>query len=144
MIKPSAFMDIKQLHKTLYYNKTFRQLFIFCVIGGLASVVNFIVLVFIVETFHWHPLPANIIAFFIAYQVSFFGHHQLTFRKAATSRKRVVWLKFLFVALFSFLLNEGFFALFLLLIPYYQIALLLTLIVVPPITFILAKIWAFK
>jgi putative flippase GtrA len=130
--------------RKLYKNKTFRQLFIFCFIGGLASIVNFIVLIFIVETFNWQPLPANIIAFFLAYQVSFFGHHQLTFRNQATSRKRVVWVKFLVVALFSFILNEGLFAVYLFFIPYYQLALFCTLITVPPITFALAKVWAFK
>ena len=130
--------------KSCFKNKTFQQLLIFCIIGGLASVVNFIVLIFIVEIFNWKPLPSNIIAFFLAYQVSFFGHHQLTFRNQSTARKRVIWIRFLFVALFSFVLNEGLFATYLLFIPYYQLALLCTLITVPPITFMLAKIWAFK
>jgi putative flippase GtrA len=123
---------------------TFRQLFLFCFIGGLAAIVNFIVLIFIVEIFNWKPLPANIIAFFLAYQVSFFGHHQLTFKGAATSRKRVVWVKFLVVAMISFVLNEGLYFVYLLFIFNYEIALFCTLITVPPLTFMLAKMWAFK
>ena len=127
-----------------YMHPTIRQLFVFCVIGGVASLINFVVLVFIVECFHWQPLPANIIAFFIAYQISFFGHHYATFRGKATASKRKVWVKFLVVALFSFVLNEGLFALFLLIIPWYPLALFFTLASVPPITFVLAKLWAFR
>lgn len=136
--------QLSWLLKKIHLNSGLKQLLAFCMIGGMASLVNYLVLIFIVEMFHWHPLIANIIAFFVAYQVSFFGHHHLTFRYAVISSKYLVWVKFLAVAGFSFVLNEAFFAFYLVLIPYYQIALLLTLITIPPITFVLAKIWAFK
>ncbi len=121
----------------------FRQLFRFGVIGSAAAAVNMIVVVLLVQFAHWSPLAANIIAFVIAYQVSFFGHHHWTFQ--ATSSAKTSWPKFLLVAVGSFILNEGFYALFLQVWHVeYIVALLLVLLVVPPITFALSKLWAFN
>ena len=115
----------------------------FGIVGVSAAVVNFAVVVAIVEWFGWNPLLANIVAFAIAYQVSFFGHNYWTFgRQTATS---IPWLKFLLVALASFALSESLFFVFLHFVGlYYPIALILVLIMVPPITFVLSKFWAFR
>jgi putative flippase GtrA len=121
-----------------------RQIFAFGSIGILAAVVNFAVLIFIVECFHWHPWPANILAFMLAFQVSFFGHHHWTFRGVSTAKKRHIWVRFLIVATFSMLMNQGLYAIYLYLIPWYGLALFFTLATVPPITFVLAKLWAFR
>lgn len=119
------------------------QLLRFGTIGSFAALVHFSVVVTLVSLTLMHPLFANIIAFLIAFQVSYFGHKYWTFDDIAQKAK-TAWLKFFTVAVLSFLLNE--FLFFILLTQtqlYYPIALLIVLMIVPPFTFILSKTWAF-
>lgn len=117
----------------------------FGVIGVTAAVVNTVVVVIGVEWLHWHPLLANILAFAIAYQVSFFGHQYWTFRRVAADSAATSWIKFLAVAVFSFGLNESLYALFLTIFHLqYVLALILVIVLVPPVTFVLSKLWAFR
>lgn len=122
---------------------TFWQLTKFGVVGCMAAVANFLVVVAVVECLHWSPLWANVIAFACAYQISFSGHHFWTF--ACTERVgRFPWLKFLLVALVSFALNEGLFFVFLTYVGWhYTWSLITVLLIVPPLTFICSKFWAF-
>lgn len=54
-------------------------------------------------------------------------------------------LKFFLVSGLSFCLNESLYAIFLEeLHLYYSVALALVLLIVPPVTFILSKLWAFR
>jgi putative flippase GtrA len=119
----------------------------FGIVGAHAAGVNFIALMVLVEFFHFSPLVANIFAFLIAFQVSYWGHRRFTFRSVKHQTRqpmRKTALRYFVVASLSFLLNEGFFALFLNYFHmYYLIAMILTLVFVPPITFVLSKVWAF-
>lgn len=120
-----------------------RQILRFGVVGSLAALVNFAIVLALVEDYAWHPLWANVVAFLTAYQVSFFGHRYWTFKEQ--SIPRLAFGRFFLVAVISFLLNEGLFAVFLHGAKlYYPIALLLTLILIPPLTFLLSKWWAFN
>lgn len=121
----------------------FWQLFRFGVVGCSAALINFLVVFALVEWASWRSLIANIIAFACAYQVSFIGHHFWTF--ASEHRVgRFPWLKFLLVALISFALNEFLFFVFLHIVGlYYLLALLCVLLIVPPVTFVCSKFWAF-
>jgi putative flippase GtrA len=122
----------------------FYQIFKFGCIGVLAAIVNFIVVIFLVEKFAWHPLTSNILGFILAFQVSFFGHRHWTFKSANIKNHHVAWAKFFIVAIFSLGLNQASYAFYLFFISHYTLALFLALATVPPITFILSKIWAFK
>jgi putative flippase GtrA len=122
----------------------FKQSFKFSIIGILAAMVHFIVLTSIVHFLHWHPLSANIIAFLVAYNVSYFGHKNWTFYQKEKSIGHTSWIKFFIVASLSFCLHESFYGIYLLVIPSYQLALFFTLASVPPITFVLSKFWAFN
>jgi putative flippase GtrA len=120
-----------------------HQLFRFGIIGTMAALLNMLVVVLLVHFAHWWPLAANILAFIVAYQVSFFGHHYWTFQSGISAK--TAWPKFLLVALGSFLLNEGCYALFLQVLHVQYIwALLLVLLIVPPITFAFSRLWAFR
>ena len=122
------------------------QLFRFGVVGTTAAIVNLVVLALIVELLHWPPLLANVLAFIAAYHVSFYGHHHWTFhQKDKIRQKKVAWAKFLVVAILSFILNEVLFFVFLHLVGlYYLLALFITLLIVPPATFVMSKMWAFR
>lgn len=117
----------------------------FVVVGTLAAMVNLLLVAILVKAFSWRPLWANVIAFLLAYQVSFLGHYHWTFKQDHASKKLSPWSKFFVVACFSFILNEGLYAI---LLHYfhieYMLALFLVLIIVPPVTFVLGKFWAFR
>lgn len=138
---------MKKLAKNTY-NSFFGEHFIgqigrFGVIGVTAAIVNFMLVLYLVSAGYLSPLAANILAFLIAFQVSFWGHKHWTFRCAGRHLSSLS--KFFIVAAVSFLLNEGLFATFLKAAHlYYPVALILTLAIVPPLTFLFSKVWAFK
>ncbi len=118
------------------------QLFRFGIIGIAAACTQFAGVFILVHFFHLHPLLANVFAFLVAFQVSFHGHKFWTF--ASEAKHLHAMSKFLVVALLSFCLNEGLYTYFLLRLHLnYLVALVIVLIIVPPITFILSKFWAF-
>jgi putative flippase GtrA len=124
-------------------NTLFWQLFRFGVIGCTAALVNFIGVVLLVEYLHWQPLVANILAFLIAFNVSYLGHRFWTFSHKQHASNSV--FKFFLVAFIGFALNESLFALLLYATPlHYTAALIITIFLVAIITFIFSKLWAFK
>jgi len=82
------------------------------------------------------------IAFFIAFQFSYFGHQYWTFKGSLANYK--TQLRFFIIAISGFLLNQS---LFWLLLKFtnlsYQIALLLVLLIVAFNSFLFSKFWAF-
>lgn len=120
------------------------QIIRFGLIGCCAAIVNIIMVVWLVEKFNFHPLIANIFAFFIAFNISYLGHRYWSFAEANTKHQTAL-PRFLLVAIASFILNEGLFYIFLNIFNfYYKIALLLVLIIVPIFTFVSSKWWVFK
>ncbi|HSB97731.1 MAG TPA: GtrA family protein [Spongiibacteraceae bacterium] len=126
-----------------------RQLARFGVVGIAAMAVHWLVVAVLVPLGAL-PLIANVVAFAIAFNVSYIGHRHWTF--AADSAVDVVaddrgtpFKRFFGVALLSFVLNE---ILYYLLLRYttldYRIALLIVLIAVAALTFILSRYWAFR
>ena len=133
----------KQFFRPLTRHPLFWQVVRFGIVGVCAACVNFFAVVLLVQAVHFTPLVANVFAFTVAFQVSFFGHKCWTFKHKGSHLPAVT--KFLLVALASLLLSEALFALFLKEIHfYYPIALLLTLILVPPATFTINKLWTFR
>lgn len=131
------------LTKKALKTRLFKELTKFGIIGISAAIVNFVAVILLVHAGLLSPLVANIIAFLIAFQVSFFGHKLWTFRHAG---KHVSTMsKFFIVAIAGFFLTESLFAFFLKAEHlYYPLALVLTLVIVPPITFTFSKAWAFR
>lgn len=138
---------MKKIAKTTYHglfgDHWFGQVGRFGAVGVTAAVVNFVVVLGLVSAGLLSPLLANIFAFILAFQVSFFGHKRWTFKHDGAHLSAAS--KFFIVALLSFLLNEGLFAALLTGAQLaYPLALLLTLAIVPPLTFAFSKVWAFK
>ncbi len=124
--------------------RMFNQLIKFGIIGCLAAAVHFSVVVILVSYFAIHPLISNVFAFLIAFNVSYFGHRLWTFNTIQHQFQKTV-IKFFIVAVFSFLLNEYLFYIFLNVYHiYYIYSLLLVLLIIPPLTFIMSKLWAFS
>ena len=120
-----------------------QQLLRFGIVGALAAAVHFTAVVIQVSLFALHPLIANVIAFLVAFQVSYLGHRHWTFSHTKDGSNQSVW-RFFLVAVSSFFVNEGLFYCFLRFtsLPYW-VSLAVVLILVAGMTFLLGKFWAF-
>jgi putative flippase GtrA len=87
---------------------------------------------------------ANIVAFALAFQVSYFGHRYWTFSHTVAEHRAAV-PKLLLVSISNFFANEGLFYFFMstFKLPY-TVALLLVLAILPIVTFTFSKFWIFR
>lgn len=120
-----------------------REILGFLVVGIAATLTHLGVglLAFYVLPLGLSALQANLLAFCVAYLVSYFGNSSLAFPE--TRRGLASFCRFLIVSLISLSLNQGIvFALVeIVKRPYWQ-ALIVVLMVVPPVTFLAMKHWA--
>lgn len=121
----------------------FRQIFRFGVVGVIAAVAHFNMVVFLVQNFQYAPLVANAFAFLVSFQMSYWGHRLWTFGDTVTLH-RVAIPKLLLVQLINFLANETLFYIFLSCNLPYPIALIIVLTILPIFTFISSKLWIFR
>lgn len=120
--------------------KHFWQLNRFALVGLLATAVHLsVVRLYFFQIAHPSEYIANILGFSIAFLVSYFGHCHFTFAQKGS------FFKFLAVSLFGFLINN------LILVTLLQtahvkgwVAVTISTLCVPIITFILSKFWVFK
>lgn len=119
-----------------------RELFWFGVIG-ISALLSHFLLVTLLVPLGLQPLVANVVAYLLAFQVSYWGHRRKTFEANYLPHRQTL-PRFFAVASVSFLLNE---ALYFLLLQFteldYRVALLLVLLVVAVLTFVLSRTWAF-
>ncbi len=121
----------------------FFQLCRFGLVGLTAAAIHFSTVVFLVQTFMFQPLVANIIGFMLAFNCSYWGHKLWTFQDT-TSRHAIALPKLLTVQLMNFAANESLFSIFLWMNLPYTLALLLVLTILPIFTFIASKWWVFR
>jgi len=121
----------------------FAQLFRFGIVGVTAAAIHFCVVVMLVQMLAYAPLVANIIAFFISFQASYYGHRRFTFAESAVLHSAAL-PKLLMVQLINLAANESLFYFFLSLHLPYQLALLIVLTILPMLTFIVSKLWIFR
>ena len=120
-----------------------REALSFIAVGVSALLVHWLVVVALVPLTDLHPLIANVIAFLVAFNVSYFGHRHLTVRASDRSHRQTL-PRFAAVAASSFLLNEAMYWALLTLTPLrYDVAMLLVLGTVAVLTYLLGKFWAF-
>jgi putative flippase GtrA len=115
----------------------------FVLVGGVAAGVHLLVVMLAVELRHVPPAYANVIAFAVAFLVSYAGHRRYTFgagRGVADSMGK--WLA---VSIAGFLLNQALYVAALRLFPDWSYLLLLAgvTVLVALCSFFLGKLWAF-
>ena len=122
--------------------KPAQQLVFFSGIGGSAALAHLLIVLNLVSYLQIDPLVANIIAFFIAFNISYFGHKYLTFAEIE-NQKQLSLPHFFLVASSAGVLNE---LLYFLLLNYtainYLLALTLVLGLVAVYSFFLSRFWA--
>lgn len=120
------------------------QLVQFGLVGGSAAATHLAVVGLLVQAFQMPPLAANVLAFLVAFIVSYNGHALLTF-SAVHARGWAVVGRFFAVSCLSFLANELLYAVALHVLHWHYFwSLLVVLMVVAVGTFVLSKFWAFK
>jgi putative flippase GtrA len=125
------------------FHPMLMQLTRFGVVGFSASIVNFVIVIFLVELFHMYPLLANLFAFFTAFIVSYIGHRYWTF--AHKDHRFIKCMpKFFITALLSLTVSEGLYYFMLRYKVSYEIGLLLVIVIVAFLSFTLSKFWAFR
>lgn len=116
---------------------------LFVAVGVAAAAVHLLVAGVLVAGLGWLPLVANVLAFLVAFAVSYQGHAGLTFARTGT-RGRGAALRFFVVASLGFAANEGLYHIALHWLHWHWFwSLALVLCVVAGGTFVLGKLWAF-
>jgi putative flippase GtrA len=119
-----------------------HRLVFFAGIGGVSALVHILTVLYLVTYFELPPLLANILAFFLAFNVSFIGHKYLTFARL-NDEKQLSLPHFFIVASSAGILNEFLYFLFLTYTGLnYLNALILVLGLVSIYTFFLSRFWA--
>ena len=121
----------------------FSQLARFGVVGLTAASVHFSIVVILVQNELFVPLAANVVAFLISFQVSYWGHRRFTFPGSVTQH-REAYSKLVLLQLANLAANEGLFYFFLMMNLPYQLALLIVLGTLPIVTFTVSKFWVFR
>ena len=120
---------------------TQRRLLIFTGIGATSTLAH-IAVVAILVTLGMKPLVANIFAFLIAFNCSYFGHRYLTFANMADD-KQLQLPHFFLVAATAGLLNEYHYYLFLRHTQlHYLVALIIVVSIIAVFTFVASRFWA--
>ncbi len=123
----------------------YYQFFKFCFVGGAAAVTHYVVLIMLLHLTRTSLAYGNLIAFVVAFWVSYFGHRMITFSAQDVLHQQAL-PKFMLVACLGFVFNE----LFLLSTHYYfhsvkiSILIILAIAITSIFTFLLSKFFAFK
>lgn len=100
-------------------------------------------MVWLVSHWAWHPLVANVPGWFVAFGVSFAGHHLLTFRGHGAGAGAAA-ARFLMVSAGGFAVNESAYALLLEWTGQrYDLLLAVVLLAVATLTYLLGRHWVF-
>lgn len=128
------------LHKL----RSLPQLIQFVLVGGAAAATHLAVVGLLVMFAKLAPLHANVLAFLVAFIVSYNGHALLTFSRAQVQGWAVIG-KYFAVACLSFIANELlYYAALHWLHWHYFWSLAGVLVIVAMGTFVMSKFWAFR
>lgn len=121
-----------------------RQLFWFVIVGIAAAATHLGVVAVLVEGPGLAPQHANVLAWAVAFGVSFGGHFRLTFSGSGAALGPAA-RRFALVSFGGFLLNQSAYTLLLRWSPWnYELLLALVLVGVAALTFVLSRWWAFR
>ena len=122
--------------------RPWRQWITFVGVGSSAAGVHFGVVLALVSLWHWPPLTANVLAWVVAFGVSYGGHQWLTFVQQGAAVGQSL-PRFALLSALGFALNEGLYAWALALGLDFRLGLFLVLLVVAVLTYVLSQRWAF-
>ena len=118
----------------------------FAVVGILATLTHALLAASLLEAGILSAFPANVCGFLVAFGVSFSGHYFWSFSHLRQKGKALKSMtRFLVIALAGFALNSFVLAMWLQLTPWPDlIGLLFAIAIVPALSFLGARLWAFS
>ncbi|MCK7612516.1 GtrA family protein [Roseibium sediminicola] len=118
----------------------------FALVGILATLTHAAVATGLLQSGTLPAFPANICGFLVAFGVSFSGHYFWSFAHLRQQGKALKSMtRFLVIALSGFALNSFVLALWLELTPWPDLfGLLVSIAIVPALSFLGARLWAFS
>ncbi|MBU1377243.1 MAG: GtrA family protein [Alphaproteobacteria bacterium] len=119
-----------------------RQLLVFAVVGGLATVTHFVLALLANTQFGAPPLVANVVGYVGAVMISYVGNARFTFQRRVLDRAQFV--RFGVVSLAGLALGQAitYLATQALHLPF-QLTLMVVVASVPVFTFVTSRLWAF-
>lgn len=76
------------------------------VVGSVAFLVDFALLVATVETLHWNPLPASVFSYLVSGVVSYLGSMKFVFESRDDLSRRKEFVVFMVLSLIGLMLNS--------------------------------------
>lgn len=73
-----------------YVRDKYKEFFVFAIIGGIMTLINFLLLALFVEVFRMNPLIANAVSYLIAVILSYFVNAIITFNHAIKDSKKEI------------------------------------------------------
>jgi putative flippase GtrA len=129
--------------------KKFLELAIFAGVGLAASVVHYVSGIMFIELLAVRPWVANVLAFLVAFPVSYLGHSFLTFsarrygRTSATTGRSLG--RFLITAITGFAINQMSVVLFVEWLGQpARIVMAISIVAVAGFLYVAGKVWAFR
>ncbi|GGB61528.1 hypothetical protein GCM10011316_36880 [Roseibium aquae] len=118
----------------------------FAVVGALATLVHTTVSLGLLQSGMLQAFPANVAGFLVAFCFSFAGHHFWSFAEPnGHSRTTHRMRRFFIIALAGFMVNSGVLTAWLALTPWPEsIGLVVAIAIVPGLSFLGARLWAFS
>jgi len=118
----------------------------FAVVGAIATLVHTAVSLGLLQLGVLSAFPANIAGFLVAFCFSFAGHHFWSFADSRQDAKTTHRMRrFFVIALTGFLINSSVLTAWLALTPWPDsLGLLISIAIVPGLSFIGARFWAFS
>lgn len=119
------------------------QLMRFGIVGVGATLTHLCVAILLIKAFSTPPLLANLIAFLMAFIVSFGGHYIWTFSRPGHHGRAVV--RFFVTAFSGFLTNTVVLAALLRDGRLTEVqSLIIAVTIIPVVTYLISRFWAFK
>jgi putative flippase GtrA len=122
-----------------------RRIAWFIAVGCTAAGVHLLTVMALVSLLGWAPLGAHVVAWLIAFCVSFAGHWHLPFPRSGAPLARAA-LRFMAISFTGFAINESMYAVLLHLAGTHRYAVILVfvLLAVAFMTWVLSSRWAFR
>lgn len=121
------------------------QFFRFCIVGLIAALTHYFLVILLIQPQYQVSLKyANLLAFLMAFWVSYFGHRIFTFQATRLAHRQTL-KKFIVVAGLGFMLNES-----VLLVSHHYLDIPISMLVIFSIgitsifTFLLNRYFAFQ
>ncbi len=92
--------------KKLASNQLFQQIFKFGIVGGIATIIDWVVYYLLCNVFSIDPLISNILSFSISVIYNYIASVKWVFHVNTTKSKKKMFLEFMFFSILGLILTE--------------------------------------